>query len=159
MDGSDLRKLVYQAVYGIDHLLQDEQTFQRSLQREWEGLNVLKGPVRGALQIIDPERRTGRLHLAPCKALGIALEELAAFLWSQPLKHGKQERFDRLWSSVKRLTREGRIPFDLSALDALSSSEGPTHHSKGYGPTAYRIINDTLHARVAEWLRAHGVRS
>ena len=157
MDGSDLRKLVYQAVYGIDHLLQDERAFQQSLHREWEGLDMLKGPAREILQIIDPERRTGRLHLAPCKALGIPLEELGVFLRSQPLKRGKQEQFDLLWSSVRKLARAGRIPFDVAELDALSS-EGPTHHSEDYGPTAYRIINDTLHPHVTEWLRTHGVR-
>lgn len=157
MDVFDVQKLVYQAVYGIDHLLRDRSGFERALQAEWERIEDVKDSVCEALQVIGPEGRTARLHLVPCKALGIELKELTAFLRSQPLKNGKKEKFDRLWSSARALSREGRIPFEVSELNALPSPKGPAHHSKNYGPAAYRIINDTSHPLAAEWLRTHGV--
>lgn len=157
MNVLDVQKLVYQAVYGIDHLLRDRGRFERSLQKEWKRIGNGKDSACEALQGIDPEGRTARLHLAPCKAIGIDLEELTAFLRSQPLKNGKQKRFDRLWSSVRVLSRSGRVPFEVSELNAIPSQKGPTHHSENYGPAAYRIINDTTHPTTAEWLRAHSV--
>jgi hypothetical protein len=157
MDVIDVQKLVYQAVFGIDHLLLERRTFEQSLQGEWGRLNTMETYVRGALQIIDPMGRTARLHLGPCQAMGIDPEELTVFLFSQPLKKGKRMLFDRLWRSVTALSRNGRIPFKISELIALPFPGGPVHHSSNYGTVVYRVINDVTHPPTGDWLEKHGV--
>jgi hypothetical protein len=154
MTAIDLQKLVYQAAFGMDHLLEDRKQFEQCLRREWDQLGGMEGGLRQRpLQIIDPMGKTARLHLRPCKVFGIDPEGLSAFLIAQPAKGGTKEAFDFLWHSVMKLAREGRIPFREVELTALSFPVVPPRHSLDYGPAAYRVVHDVTHPNVAAWLR------
>ncbi len=151
----DLWKLMHQAVFGCDHLLLDPETFVRELEAEWGRLAV--GPERAdepPLQVIDPDQRTARLHLRPCRSAGIALEAVSSFLVCQPMKCGNEDQFEHLWSLVEALKRDGAInllPSVSPARDGLRSSIG--HHSPRYGGASYRVINDLTECRTAVWVR------
>jgi len=152
---ADLRKLIFQAVFGADHLLADRARFTKDLAEEWSRLvhepgRALLGP---AVQVIDPESRTARLHLVPCAQAGIGLGSVASFLTSQPLKEGREERFRRLWSLVRDVVQKGDLVLPFPLLPAGQEALAPGHHSREYGATSYRVINDLTEPRTAAWVR------
>lgn len=159
MDASDLRKLVYQSALGGNHLLDDPVQFAAGVRDEWERLGV---PARGdgirpAIQPIDPAGRTARIHLAICKAIGVPVDGLIELLLAQPRKAGSRVDFDRAWSVVLSLAETGRIPFDADGLWHVAFAEGAPHHSDGYGPASYRIVNDLSDAATADGLTRWGI--
>jgi hypothetical protein len=150
---ADLEKLVYQATFGGDHLLRDPARFEQDLRAEWDRLPVASGiNTEPALQLIDPSLRTARLHLRPCRALGIEVEDLAAALSSQPLKNGTQARFERLWSLVLEVARAGEIDLPTQASPLQAPAGSPGHHTAGYGRAAYRLVNDLTDPSTAAWV-------
>lgn len=154
LDAVNLEKLLYQAVFGGDHLLWDRPRFEQGLRREWEELALSPGPiVEPPLQVIDPAGRTARLHLRPCKLLGLKLEALSSFLSSQPLKRGSQERLVGLRSLARELALEGEIPLSLVNPCRAPTLGSVLHHSPRYGPAAYRLVNNLAHPPTAAWLQ------
>lgn len=159
MNPGDLQKLVYQAVFGIDHLLGDRRRFKEDLKQEWERIDPTGTVGENPLQVIDPAGETARLHLCPCKKRGMELRKLTTFLVSQSLKNGEKKRFDRLWALAGELAREGGIPFAVEELAGLCFPTFPPHHSPGFGFSAYRVINDVTQPGTIAWLRrAQGKR-
>ena len=153
MELVDLQKLVYQAVFGIDHLLEDRVCFVNELSREWEALDPLAGTEQEVLQVIDPTKRRGRIHLRVCKARGVKIDGLIRLLVDQKPVGGTQERFARLWSLAGELAQEGAIPFSKEFLAALPFLETSPHHSSRYGKPSYRVVNDVTAPEVATFLR------
>ena len=104
-----LQKLVYRAVFGADHWLAHGHHFEHALRHEWDALAPESSEDRDqaepALQVIDPDGCTARLHLGPCKAGGVDLEALVGFLVSQPAKQGTPARYDHLWRLVVALAQ------------------------------------------------------
>ena len=151
----DLWKLLHQAAFGCDHLLLDPEAFVRDLRAEWGRLAV--GPDRSdepLLQVIDPARRTARLHLRPCSSAGISLDAVSSFLVSQPMKRGKEDQFENLWSLVEALKRDGAIDLLFHAPPREEGLRAPIgHHSPRYGAVSYRVINDLTERRTAVWVR------
>lgn len=152
----DVRKLVSQCVFGMDHLLADQTRFVLALRSEWIALGD-PPPREAAIQMIDPCHHTARVHLAPCRHHGVKLDDLSRFLVSQPCRHGEKERFDRLWTVVISLADEELIPFSPASLASLAASTGTPHHSLSYGKTAYRVIHDIAGAEAKRWLKAAGI--
>jgi hypothetical protein len=151
MTAVDLRKLIYQAVFGCDHLLRRRDQFAEGLQCEWEHLPAVDPDPREAIQGIDPEGRTARIHLATCRAIRVPLDELTCALVSQPLKRGNRKNFDALSSRLVRLAVHGAIPFSADELIEAFSMDGPVHHSGGYGFASYRVVHDV---RAPSWDKA-----
>ena len=153
MTARDVQKLIYQSAFGGDHLLTDRGRFETALRQEWACL-LAETVDASILQSIDPEGRVARIHLAPCAAAGVRIEDLADVLWSQPRRDGARSTFDRRWEEVVCLARAGRIPFAADALSRLAFPEDLPHHSDAYGRTSYRIVNDlsdaATRARLAE---------
>ena len=152
MTGQDLHKLTYQASLGCDHLLGNRKQFEQDLCREWNNLKVSGNALEYPLQVIDPFGKTARLHLAPCKLLGLSLNELIPFLVTQSRKEGDKKAFDRLWAYLIALAAEGKIPFSADELAGFSFPQFPPRHSSLYGYAAYRVINDLTHPDRAAWI-------
>jgi hypothetical protein len=153
MELVDLQKLVYQAVFGIDHLLDDRVCFANELSREWKALDPLAGAEEEILQVIDPAKQRGRIHLRACKARGGKIDELTRLLIDQEPAGGTEERFALLWSLAGELAQEEAIPFSKESLAALPFPETPPHHSSGYGNVSYRVVNDLNAPEVVAFLR------
>ncbi len=141
MTTRDLQKLVYQACFGGDHLLVNSDNFVKDLATEWDGLSqdALSGK---ALQRIHPLCKVARLHLGPCKAMGLSHYDLSRMLLSQPLKAGRRESFEWDWATVLHSARSHEIPFSLDELLLIQPAESAGHHSLEYGFASYRIINN-----------------
>jgi hypothetical protein len=154
----DLRKLVYQSVFGGDHLLADPARFRADLQREWSDVPP-SGLPASAIQPISPDGRVARIHLAPCKAARVVVEDLVDALLAQRRKGGERSPFELRWKAVVELADEGRLPIPTNALRDLRRLEGLPHHNEAYGQAAYRVINDLQDPAIAARLRAWGIAS
>ena len=159
MDERDLQKLIYQCVFGGDHLLDDPERYAGALREEWEGLSI-DDPLAAepALQSIDPEGKTTRIHLAASKRLGIDTERLIELLVGQDRKHGRRPDYERRWNETISLAAAGRIPFSADELARVGYPDSAPHHGPDYGPASYRIVNDVLDPAVDEGLRRLGVQ-
>ncbi len=159
MDERDLEKLIYQSVFGGDHLLANPERYGSALREEWDRLPI-DGPraVEPALQTIDPEGRVARIHLAVCKRSGIEVDELAELLVGQRRRSGRRSDYERRWNETVALARAGRIPFSADALTRVGYPERVPHHGPDYGPASYRIVNDVTDPAMSEGLRRLGVR-
>jgi len=161
MGPEDLRKLIVQSVLGGDHLLNDLDRFRRELLREWA--EIPREPIepigREAIQPIDPEGRTARVHLLPCKGRGVEVDALVRLLAEQPRKNGSQSALEARWEIVVDFARAGHLPFDPSELSDLAVLARLPHHSVGYGFASYRVINDITRPKAANRLREWGILS
>lgn len=155
----DLQKLIYQSVFGGDHLLDDPERYAGALREEWEGLSI-DGPLAAepALQLIDPGGRTARIHLAACKGLGVDSNRLIELLVGQGRKQGRRSDYVRRWNETIALAAAGRIPFSVDELGRIDCPGDTPHHGPDYGPTSYRIVNDASDPAMDERLRRLGVR-
>ncbi|MBU1049526.1 hypothetical protein KKG90_05815 [Candidatus Bipolaricaulota bacterium] len=156
MTARDLQKLVYQACFGCDHLLRSSDNFVRDLAMEWDGLTgaALDGTV---LQRIHPLSKVARLHLGPCKGMGLSHYDLSRLLLAQPLKAGHRESYEWAWAMILHSARANEIPFSFEQLACVQPTDDIGHHSPEYGPAAYRIINNLGHGPTAEALCRLGI--
>ncbi len=155
---ADLQKLIYQAVFGCDHLLAQPQRFHKELKQEWKMIPPIIGSSVDPLQVIDPDGKTARLHLQPCKGLGIEIDDLCAFFLLQSPKEGTPERFALLWSKLRQLAQEKAIPFALHLVAASPPTAHQYHHSSEYGFASYRVVNDIKAVTTATWLQKNLLR-
>ena len=159
MGAQDLQKLIYQSVFGGDHLLDDPTRFAAGVRQEWDRLEDDTASAAGAaLQPIDPDGRTARIHLGVCRDLGVDVEELIGFLAGQARKSGRRSEYERRWRETVDLAAAAAIPFDPMELERVGYPKTAPHHGPGYGPASYRIVHDVTDARTAGALRRLGVR-
>lgn len=153
----DVYKLVSQAVFGGDHLLEDPIRFALGFTREWFGLFDGCEPGTEILQVIDPDGHTARLHLLPLRSRGFDPDEVISFLTGQEQKKGRSERFIEIWEALLRNLHEWDPALDREILSGMPLSGSPGHHSDSYGFASYRICNDIKSSRSSAWLGAHRI--
>jgi hypothetical protein len=159
MDERDLQKLIYQSVFGGDHLLVDPERYGRAFREEWNRLPVDDAwAFEPALQTIDPEGRVARIHLSACKRSGVEVDRLIELLVGQRRRNGRRPDFERRWDETIALARSGRIPFSVDALERVGYPDRAPRHGPDYGPASYRIVNDAADPAMVERLRRLGVR-
>jgi len=151
MTGQDVRKLVVQACLGGDHLLRDRVSFAEGFAREWTRIDAWGGR-RDVLQPIHPTGTVARIHLAPCKAIGLSQRQVLDLLLAQPLKCGHRSGLDWAWATILQSARSGDVPFAYEALAAVPLEGEVTHHSAAYGSASYRVLNDLRHRATRETL-------
>ncbi len=159
MDERDLQKLIYHSVFGGDHLLDDAQCFADGVRAEWDRLATGDFlPRIEPLQLIDPDGRTARIHLAACRRLDVDLGALIALLAGQGRKNGERAEYETRWDAVIELARIGRIPFRVAELARMGYPSIALHHGPHYGFASYRVVNDLSDPGMNEGLRRLGVR-
>ena len=133
--------------------------FLRFSREEWSRLPG-GGPKisREALQSIDPEGRTARIHLAPCKWAGGEMERLIELLAGQERKRGRRADYIARWNAVIGLAADGEIPFSADDLEQAGFPESTPHHGPAYGFASYRIVNDVSDPTMDRELHRLGVR-
>ncbi len=159
MDGRDLQKLIYQSVFGGDHLLDDPGRYADALREEWTRLPTDDpAAAESVLQPIGPGGKTARIHLAACKRLGVDIDRLIELLVEQRRKNGRRADYARRWNETIALAAAGRIPFSVDELARFGDPETAPHHSPDYGPASYRIVNDATDRKMSVGLRRLGVQ-
>jgi hypothetical protein len=145
-----------QACFGGEHLLRNADVFSKDLVMEWDRLpsNARQDMV---LQPIHPSGRVARIHLGPCKAMGLSHGDVSQLLLAQPFKAGHREAYEWAWAMVLQSSRSGEIPFSYDLLMQVRPSDEITHHSPDYGLAAYRILNNIGHSPTRECLCRLGI--
>lgn len=144
----DLYKLIYQAVFGLEHLFSDEKGAYRALCEELEGLTQ---PLSGEklLELIDPKGIIYRMNLRPYKTKRGNLDRLfKVLLLTKRRVSGTRMDFLSLWEEAKKLIKKLSLPFSLEHMKKLEFSflngDLPIlHHSKSYerlNHPSYRLV-------------------
>ena len=158
MQPQDVLKMCYQAAFGAEHLLTDEQSARQYLEREW---NEVPGDSDEALyERISNE--VCRLNVRAWKGQGLPMEWLLKlFVHScKPLPNA-HNRFFAFLGSVDALCAADGLPFGTEEWkrakeDYLHEGVRPLHHSETYRAAekpAYRVM-DTVFLRLLPLLLA-----
>lgn len=145
MEPTDAVKLIYQNEFGGGHLIRDVDSCMNYLRREYE--SVIQSP--DALLLEDIGNGMYRVNLNALDHAGYPIDQLGAdFIRSANAHQGSLDNFLQKLEILRQLTREGRMPFSIEALDAYLEtyrqagypmvSHSDTYRN-AYSP-AYRII-------------------
>ncbi len=158
-DIQDAYKLIYQSVFGLEHLLNDQEMARHWLEQE---LDSIEGESNEPLiEQISDSGEVVRLNLRPYKQLkGTATQLFQAMIFSSQQIHGTRERFLSLWRQFQQAVAAGLLDFDQEALlhfDRFMSAKDypPIHHSAGYREAnrpAYRVLSQKAAATLVKAL-------
>ena len=145
----DAVKLIYQQEFGPEHLIRDEGKALSMLRQEMAGL---AGDGAGEALYESIGNGLCRLNLRPCKARGIAAEDVCRlFVETARRVRGDKKRFRQGIAELRQLAEEGETPFDPIDLDLFlaryPASCPAVHHSEAYRAAyrpAYRIVLQKL---------------
>lgn len=146
MQCRDAIKAAFQAEWGCEHLIADEQSAYDRLKDEWE-----KTPEDASRALTEPVGdRFVRLHIAAAKAQGLNMDTMfRMFLHAAQIRCGDAAHFSDALDSIAGMAREGMLPFSLEEADACIRAyraRGCTavHHSEAFRQAyhpAYRLID------------------
>jgi hypothetical protein len=142
----DLRKLLFQASYGADHMLEwavrDPGLFRASFTREWEHASRIAPGILPVIQIVGPSGSVARIHLSAAAAAGLSPEPLLEKILQQPLLHSCGTTASDLLRSAAGLGFPALLPWTPEEILAGGIPQTPPSHSADYGETHYRLVND-----------------
>lgn len=154
MEPQDMYKLCYQAAFGAEHMLLDEERAWKYLQMEYDQTKAsLETPL---LEWISED--VARVNLSAYKKKGLPLKLLfEVFVDGARSFDGSKEKLDRYLDVVTEMAAGGELTFNKEQWDAFCQSveEGPVHHSQNYKvkeQPAYRVINGQGVKRLSERL-------
>ena len=160
MQPQDVLKMCYQAAFGAEHLLSDEQAARDYLTREWE--NTPGDSDEALYERISNE--VCRLNIRAWKGQNLPMEwMLNLFVHScKPLPNA-QNRFFAFLGSVDALCAADGLPFGTEEWKAakenyLRDGVRPLHHSEAYRLAerpAYRVMDTTFLRLLPLLLSAH----
>ena len=143
----DAYKLIYQAVFGIEHILNNLDAAKSYLEREFEA--IAAGDSEDLIETISPSGEVVRLNLKPYKFRHGNLEKLfQAMLRSAEQIKGSREDFLKWWGYFKEAVIQSELDFDLAEIEAFdkkvqSENYPAMHHSPQYreaNQPAYRVL-------------------
>ncbi len=146
MRPQDAMKLIYQHVFGPEHLITDGGKTLTALEKEMNGLE--DGPAREHLYE-SIGNGLCRLNLRPCKERGIPAEDInRLFAETSRETKGEAKQFWLAVRALQKLAEDGEAPFDTVEMDLFLArypqKPAPVHHSEGYKKAyrpAYRVIS------------------
>lgn len=148
MTARDAYKLLFQACFGVEHLLSDTAGVRARLLAEMETLGAAAGP-ESLLERISPDGAMVRLNLRPAAALNLPPEAIVQAMFRSAAETRPDTlAFYRYWNETTALIRYALLPWrpsDLVEWDARVQ-EGdlrPAHHSEEYRKAnrpAYRVV-------------------
>jgi len=146
MRAVDVYKLLYQGVFGVGHLFNEDT--RRRLEAEARTLCLDEHPEEPLIEEVSPDGSMVRINLRTYLRRGLPLSRLfTAMEVSAPAK-GRAEEFLKAWGLFKELVSSGRLVFDNEEIEELGRDleiEGcqPRHHSEAYRRAyapAYRVV-------------------
>lgn len=145
MEPQDAVKLIYQHVFGPEHMVRDGAKTLAYLRQEMAGIGE---PLPGEALYESIGGGLCRLNLRPCKARGISAEDInRLFVETAQSAQGDDKAFFHAIRSLQKLAEEDQTPFAPVALDVFLSRypRKPTavHHSEAYRVAyapAYRVV-------------------
>ena len=144
----DVYKMLYQASFGVEHLLVDTLSVRSYLLNELASMDTIN---RGEtlLEQISTTGEIVRVNLRPFKALKLDPESLVQIMFrSARATTPDTALFQRNWEDFKSLIRYGLLNFPIEGLGEWESQLpsgviAPVHHSTPYveaNAPAYRVV-------------------
>ena len=128
----DVYKLLYQGIFGAEHILQDMDRARTFLEEEWErtapnAAEVLTEPVSLLGDII-------RVNISRCRFEGIRCSDLWLAFQRSNDAVGRAEDLRKIWQEFGELCSFGLLPFDnedVMRFGRQTEQEGfpARHHS------------------------------
>lgn len=143
----DIYKLLYQGVFGAEHLLTNTETAKNRLFEEWD-----RQQADSSEELVVPVSIAGRvvrLNLRRCKAKGINVFKVwRAFSLSSSHMAASLDEFKVLWRQFYELCELGLAPFNAEHVrtygeKAKADGFPARHHSTAYRNSnvpAYRVV-------------------
>jgi len=145
MEAIDVYKLLYQAVFGVGHIL-GENALDR-LQEEVKGLKLDTQPEEPLTEDVSPDGTTIRVNLRPFIKEGLYLNSLYLAMKSSRTD-GDTANLLRYWEAFTELVNSGKVKLDKDQVQAVTNRIGPAncptlHHSEAYRRAyapSYRVV-------------------
>jgi hypothetical protein len=145
MQAVDVYKLLYQGVFGIDHLLSKEA--RNFLKEEASTLRLDEQPEEPLLEEASADGSMVRVNLRPYLRRGLPLDKLFSAMEASAEK-GREEDLLEVWSVFRELVGSGSLVFDEGEIEELNREVKPggcpiRHHSEAYRGEyhpAYRVV-------------------
>jgi hypothetical protein len=150
MQVADVYKLLHQAALGSAHAV-DAANARELLRKEAAGLTP--APESLLAEVISPDGRLARVHLAACLGRGLPLDALAdAFSGTAATYTGSPDKLAKFCGCLGDFADAGGIPFTRAEVESFMGArqrEGwpAVHHSDAYRAAhtpAYRVVDVTL---------------
>lgn len=149
MEPRDAVKLIFQHVFGPEHLIRDEKKALNMLAQEMAGLGE---PLPGEALYEPIGNGLCRLNLRPCAARGIPAEDICAlFVKTAQSAPGDDKQFRQALHVLQELAETGETPFEPVLLDVFLAryprKPQAVHHSEAYRLSyapAYRVVSQKL---------------
>lgn len=146
MQPQDMIKLCYQATFGAEHLLCDEDRALAYLAREWDATDAANGAIT---EVIG--ERYARVNIAAWKQHGLPLRWLSRmfYLTASTAADGNDAALAQRLDEVGTLAADGQLPFTAASWTQVraqytQSGGGAVHHSEAYRAAerpAYRVVD------------------
>lgn len=147
MDARDVYKLLYQAAYGVEHLLTDTAGVKAYLMEELARTDddSLREPL---LERIAPDGAMVRVNLRPLKRLNFPADSLVKAMFASAAETiAGAGMLKKWWNEYMVLIHDRQIPSppDLARWTGMMEKGeiGPAHHSARYveaNRPAYRVV-------------------
>ncbi len=150
MQVADVYKLLHQAALGSAHAV-DAANARELLQKEATGLTP--APEALLAEVISPDGRLARVHLAAYLGKGLPLDALAdAFAGTASTYTGSADKLAKFCGCLGDFADAGGIPFSRAEIESFMGArqrEGwpAVHHSDAYRKAhapAYRVVDVSL---------------
>jgi len=147
----DVYKLIYQTVFGIEHLMGQGEEAQVKLIKEMENIEKISDEM--LLENISLNNTIVRVNLKPFKKIYNQPARLfKVMITSSELIKGKQDDFIVLWNEFFQLVKNGKPVFSIAELEKFSremkKKKYPSvSHSAIYkekNKPAYRVVVKNL---------------
>lgn len=152
MQVQDVYKLLYQAHFGVGHLMADSNAARTYLVSEIENISA-NGPDEPLVERISTSGEMVRVNLRPFKALNLMPDILVETMAKSASEWQSDTlTFYREWNEFCALVRYGLLnsPIDdVNTWDRRIQTGGiePVHHSEEYSESyhpAYRVVRRTV---------------
>lgn len=146
----DVYKLLYQGVFGGEHLLADHERARAYLQEEWQ--RTAADPSEPLTEPVAIDGGIVRANLSRCRAEGFSCDDLWWIFVQSNEGTGNADELRNLWREFGELCRRKLLPFEAEAVirfgEQVEVENYPArHHSPEYRQAnrpAYRIVRRRL---------------
>ncbi len=151
MDVQDVYKLLFQGVFGAEHLLQDIDKARNYLYQEFSAVNTLS--LEALLEPVSVGGEIVRLNFRPAKSAGYTWQTVwDVFVASSENAGGNKKEFETIWRDTIVLCRQSEWPFDADKMSEMGNEMAaedypPLHHSQAYknaNKPAYRVVKKSV---------------
>ena len=143
----DVYKLLYQGLFGPEHLLADPNAAKKYLEKEW--LSVDADKKEELLEPVSLDESLVRVNLRPFKFRQLDINSLwTAFVNSAKMQRPEKIEIAKLWTKFEKFCQQENLEFDYNNVvkfgkEMENKNYPPAHHSLLYREKnwpAYRVV-------------------